>query len=264
MTAFCLLLLVAACKEPFARLPGGVPKPPSSIAQNRRARRQHLQPPGSPPPPPPMPATTLQPAVLAGVVENHAFEQFYFDESCRALLLELLEGYERPLLLCCPSMAVAAEEAGKPYLLLDRDERFSFLSAYRPFDLFNPTVLDDAYDVILCDPPFANLDLDTLRTALDVMAPDAQSRAAPLYIAYNSRREDELLKAFGTLERKLPLTYCSVKPKTQQYLYLYGPESVRAMGGRDGLEDDGSDERSRTTKLASASGKRGRPQTPCH
>ena len=224
-------LLVAACK---GLLPGGVPKPPSSITQNRRARRQHLQPPGSSAPPPPMPATNLLPAVLAGVVENHAFEQFYFDESCRALLLELLEGYERPLLLCCPSIAVAAEEAGKPYVLLDRDERFSFLSAYRPFvlDFSQSSSLDDAYDVILCDPPFANLDLDTLRTALDVMAPDAQSRAAPLYIAYNSRREEELLAAFGTLERKLPLTYCSVKPKTQQYLYLYGPaENVRPWEG---------------------------------
>ena len=56
--------------------------------------------------------SVLEPATLAGVVEDHAYEQFFFDASTRASLLTLLAEYDRPLLVCTPSLAVAAEEAG--------------------------------------------------------------------------------------------------------------------------------------------------------
>jgi len=202
---------------------------------NRRARRLHLQPPGTPLPPPAAPATNLAPAELAGIVEDHAFEQFFFDARTRDSLLEFMACYERPLLLCCPSLAVAAEEVGQgDYLLLDRDERFCYLgSRYRPFDLAKPTRIDGyAYDAVFCDPPFANLELETLRKALDGMAPNEQARSAPLFIAYNSRREQALLSVFAArqLERKMQLGYCSVKPKTQQHLCLYGPVSWQPPG----------------------------------
>ena len=130
--------------------------------------------------------------------------------------------------MCTPSLAVSAEEAGQPYLLLERDERFSFLTHFQPFDLFNPTrVTEYKYDAIFCDPPFSNLELAVLRDALDVMPGCAASREAPLYIAYNSRREAELLRYLDRfqLEKMHPLTYCSVKAKTQQHLWLYGPHS---------------------------------------
>ena len=107
------------------------------------------------------PATELSPSVLAGVSEDHAFEQYFFDAETRQALLDLLYArHARPLLLCAPSLAVDAEARGKPYLLLDRDERFSFLSGFRAFDLARPSaVAGFDYDAILCDPPFANFDL---------------------------------------------------------------------------------------------------------
>ena len=43
-------------------------------------------------------------------------------------MLALASRFRAPLLLCNPSLAVALEEAGRPYALLDRDERFAFLS----------------------------------------------------------------------------------------------------------------------------------------
>ena len=205
---------------------------------NRKQRRQHLQPPGSPVPAPAGPATSLRPAELAGVVEDHAYEQFFFDEPTRTSLLALLRQYERPLLMCTPSLAVAADEAGLPYLLLDRDERFAFLSGFRRFELDAPTPLTDyAFDAVFCDPPFANFGLDQLKETLRLLAPappsaSAAASAPPLYIAYNSRREGALLEEFAEqgLERICGLGYCSVKPKTQQHIFLYGPHARKLVG----------------------------------
>lgn len=169
----------------------------------------------------------LEPATLAGVLEDHHYEQFFFDEPTREALLSLMAGYELPLLLCTPSLAVAAEQAGQRCLLLDRDERFAFLSAFQAFDLDRPSRLEEPFDAIVCDPPFANFELPRLRAAIEALRPGA-SEDVPLFIAYNSRREAELQAAFGAqqLRRLRPLGYMSVKPKTQRHLFLYGPAGV--------------------------------------
>jgi len=196
-------------------------QPPS---MNRRQRRQHLQPAGAPPAPPAQPATTFAPAEIAGITEDHAHEQFFFDKPTCQRLLQLLRDFERPLLLCTPALAVAAQEEALTYLLLDRDERFSFLHSFQHFDLATPKRVNGYdYDAVFMDPPFANLDLALLRRALATLAHPAHQ--APLYIAYNERREEDLLHMFPeqNLVRLMPLGYCSVKPRTQRHIWLYGP-----------------------------------------
>jgi len=113
------------------------------LLMSRRHRRAHLQPPGSAPPAAAGQASALEPATLAGVLEDHHYEQFFFDEPTCEALLALMANYERPLLLCTPALAVAAERRGQRYLLLDRDERFEFLSSFRAFDLDAPCPLDE-------------------------------------------------------------------------------------------------------------------------
>ena len=59
--------------------------------------------------------------------------------------------------------------------------------------------------------------------------PSAAQREAPLFLAYNSDREEQLLKAFEEypgppLERKFGLTYRSVRDDTQSKIALYGPK----------------------------------------
>ena len=135
------------------------------------------------------------------------------------------------------------------YILLDRDERFSFLSAFRAFDLDHPFPVDQPFDAIFCahrrspaiptlcarpthhvdprcsgDPPFANFELPKLRATIEALRPGA-SAEVPLFIAFNSRREAELVEAFSEqrLRRRRPLGYLSVKAKTQRHLFLYGP-----------------------------------------
>lgn len=172
---------------------------------------------------------------IAGVSEDHAYEQYFFDESTRNELLDLLYArHARPLFLCAPSLALDAEARGQSYVLLDRDERFAFLPNFRSLDLEAPTTLAsvDEYDAVLCDPPFANFELANLRKVLDVLAgDDAARRAAPLYLCYNSRRETAIAEAFLGSGRELvrweggkrggALGYTSVKPSTQQHIRLY-------------------------------------------
>lgn len=210
---------------------------------NRRQRRHHLQPPGTPPPPPAGLATSLAPATVSGVAEDHAYEQFFFDDSTVETLLTLLSRYRRPLLFCAPSVAVAASKAGLPYRLLDRDDRFGFLEGFRVFSIERAEQLavqcvgDYDYDAVLCDPPFSNIEVQQVRDVLDILASagsDEQERRrrarAPLYFAFNQKRESELLRSFGDrqLVGKAALGYASVRQKTQKALCLYHFEAAAA------------------------------------
>jgi hypothetical protein len=102
-----------------------------------------------------------KPAASRGIEEDHAYEQYFFDETTRETLCGLIARFERPLLLCVPSLAVLAEESGQPYLLLEKDERFSFLTGFRPYDLLDPTPapIDVPCDAVIADPPFGNIEL---------------------------------------------------------------------------------------------------------
>lgn len=173
-------------------------------------------------------ATQRKPATLAGVSEDHRYEQFFYDEGTTQQLYQLVDLYERPLLLCNPSLAVMAERKSKPYLLLDRDTRFDFLSGYRPFSLMEPYFVNNFdFDAVFIDPPFANVTPEQVARCLRLMGADR----VPLYVAYNSRREDALLKAMNSLdgpnlERKWSLSYREgVSLDTQDSIWLYGPKN---------------------------------------
>ena len=185
-------------------------QPPSPLGDgrqpppNRRQRRQHLQPPGTPPPPPAQMATNLVPAVLAGVEEDHSFEQYFFDATTRETLLSLLRRFERPLLVCAPrwpsppttpDSAIIVARSRRDDLLIDH---------FVPFELEKPSAevlqacADFDCDVIFCDPPLANFELRDLRTAIDALVPATN---VPIFLAFNGRREQALNEAFAGRQR---------------------------------------------------------------
>ena len=172
-------------------------------------------------------ATQRPPATLAGVIEDHRFEQFFYDDATSHQLYQLVDVYERPLLLCNPTLAVLAEKKGKPFKLLDRDTRFDFLSGYEEFSLTEPHLIADYdFDAVFVDPPFANVTPDQLARCLRLMGADK----VPLYVAYNSRREEKLLEALNALDcpELVPMWRLSYKEgvsdNTMESIWLYGPK----------------------------------------
>ena len=172
-------------------------------------------------------ATELEPASLMDVEENHALEQFYYDDSTLSRLMTIARTFERPLFMCNPSLASAWErDVGTACVLLDCDVRFKTkIKGFRAFDLRRPFQVRFPYDVVFVDPPFANVTPAEVKRAVDLIAATEAQRAAPCYIAYNADREDALLEAFeDSMRIGRALGYKSVKENMQAKIHLYGPK----------------------------------------
>jgi len=169
-------------------------------------------------------------ANLAGVAEDHNYEQFFYSKSSTESIYQLVKSYSKPLLLCNPSLAVMAEEDGIDYLLLDRDKRFTFLKRFKEFSLTEPFLVTSyEYDSIFLDPPFANVTPSQLVRCIKLMG-TKQRLSAPIFIAYNSKREEELIAAFDELPcppltRLWRLDYRSVREEDMN-ICLYGPNAI--------------------------------------
>ena len=72
-------------------------------------------------------------------------------------MMRLVRRFEKPLLVCVPSIAAKLDANGEDYLLLDRDARFATLRHYEPFDLRSPKSVSYDFDALFLDPPFANV-----------------------------------------------------------------------------------------------------------
>jgi 16S rRNA G966 N2-methylase RsmD len=171
------------------------------------------------------------PAELAGVVEDHRYEQFFYDESTAKQLYQIVQLYERPLLMCNPTLALLADRDNQQYKLLDRDTRFDFLEGYEEFSLTEPHLIKDyQFDSVFIDPPFANVTPDQVAKCLRLIAADG----CRLWVAYNSKREEQLLSALNELDcpdlvPKWKLSYKEgVSESTQDAIWLYGPADLVA------------------------------------
>jgi 16S rRNA G966 N2-methylase RsmD len=172
-------------------------------------------------------ATINKPAQLAGIIEDHRYEQFFYDEATAKQLYQLVKLYDRPLLMCNPTLAVLAEGDDQEYRLLDRDTRFNFLNGYVEFSLTEPHMIKDYdFDSVFIDPPFANVTPEQMAQCLRLISADD----CPLWVAYNSRREEQLLDALNELDGpdlvpKWKLSYKEgVSASTQDAIWLYGPK----------------------------------------
>ncbi len=171
-------------------------------------------------------ATQNPKATLAGIEEDHRFEQFFYSDTAANQIYQVVDLYDRPLLLCNPTLAVMAEKKSKEYKLLDRDTRFNFLDGFQEFSLTEPHLITDYdFDAVFIDPPFANVTPDQVARCLSLMG----ANQVPLWVAYNSRREEKLLEALNKLdcpdlEPKWQLSYKEgVSSNTQDSIWLYGP-----------------------------------------
>ncbi len=128
------------------------------------------------------------------MLEVHANEQYFFDDATRALLVEWLQPFDSICVLCAPTLGAALIDSGKTPAILDIDERFAQLPGSIRWDINRPTHLPQRFDVIFCDPPFFNVSLRTLRSAIEMLAHyDTNQKLGMCYLL---RRKAAVLKSF--------------------------------------------------------------------
>lgn len=155
------------------------------------------------------------------MLEDHANEQYFFDDATRAWLVEWLQPFDSICVLCAPTLGAALIDAGKTPAVLDIDERFSHLPGFTKWDISRPTHLSQSFDVIFCDPPFFNVSLRTLRAAIEMLAHFDTSQK--LGMCYLLRRKATVLKsfrAFGLCETGKRMGYESVVPSVKNEIEL--------------------------------------------
>lgn len=84
---------------------------------------------------------------------------------------------------------------GRIVRVLDVDRRFADLDGFVEWDLYRPRHLDEEFDLVLCDPPFFNVSLSQLFTAVRLLCHFDTTRK--VMISYPVRRQSAILGAFA-------------------------------------------------------------------
>jgi len=157
------------------------------------------------------------------MIEDHSNEQYFFDDATRAWLVNWLQPFDSICLLCAPTLGSALIDAGKAPAILDIDERFAQLPGFIKWDIKRPTHVPQRFDVIFCDPPFFNVSLRVLRSAIEMLA--HYDPTQKLALCYLTRRKAAVLKsfrAFGLRETVKRIGYESVVPGAKNEIELLG------------------------------------------
>ncbi len=127
--------------------------------------------------------------------ERHEREQYFFDARTLDELAGFVAGFERPCLLCAPMVGRELHRRGRNVRVLDVDRRFADLPGFVEWDLYRPRHLDGPFDLVLCDPPFFNVSLSQLFTAVRLLC--HFDLTGNVMISYPVRRRGALLGTFA-------------------------------------------------------------------
>jgi len=130
--------------------------------------------------------------------EDRPNEQYFFDDATLDHLASFLSKRESPCCLCAPMLGRRLAENGVEVAVLDIDERFEGVPGFRRFDIRRPEWVGLEFDIILCDPPFFNVSLAQLFTAIRLLS--RFDFRQPLLVSYLTRRSDAVLNAFAPFQ----------------------------------------------------------------
>lgn len=162
--------------------------------------------------------------------ERHEHEQYFYDKPTLEHLADFLSGFENPCCLCAPLVGKTLAERGHKVAILDIDDRFAAVPGYRRYDIFRPEWVGEAYDVILCDPPFFNASLSQLFAAIRLLA--RHDYTQPMLIDYLSRRGSNLcgtFHRFGLASTGYFPGYQTVRSKAKNDIEFFGNLGEEAL-----------------------------------
>jgi len=127
--------------------------------------------------------------------ERRDLEQYFFSRDTLVDLIKVMDQFDNPCCMVCPSVAHASHALNRELTLLDIDERFSYLPRYMNYNLYKPSPLTQTFDMILFDPPYFQVPMSDLFNSVDVIS--HQNRDTPLIVAFLRRSQANLLKTFS-------------------------------------------------------------------
>lgn len=157
-----------------------------------------------------------------GFVERFDLEQYFWTEETVRGLLHALEYYTDCCCLTTPSLGHGFYTIGREEVVLDIDDRFSYLPKFRYFDIRFPTEQEEDFHIIIMDPPFFYLPMDVIYQA--VLTITKGNTNVKILIGFLKREERILLETFRDFhlkETNFPLKYSTVKPNKWKNYALY-------------------------------------------
>lgn len=127
--------------------------------------------------------------------ELHENEQYFFAQKTLDELEVFLAGYSPVCCLCAPSLGERLATNGQDVRILDIDRRFERTKVFRYFDINRPEWTGEKYGIIVCDPPFFNISLSRLFTAIRMLAQNDFNQ--PILVSYLLRRAENLIGTFS-------------------------------------------------------------------
>jgi len=156
------------------------------------------------------------------MIERRGHEQYFFDAATVERFCGLLAPFERPVLICAPMLGREWTRRGRSATILDIDARFADVPGFVHWDIRAPRHLSERFDVIVCDPPFFNVSLRQLRTALEVLSHhDPAQRLAVTYLRRRGPAFTKALAQFGLRPTGMLATYATVDPAERNAIEVF-------------------------------------------
>lgn len=162
------------------------------------------------------------------VPPDFTLSQIFFTQQTASALVRALDGYTNPCCLCTPRLAAEWAQRGRRVTLLDIDARFAEFAQFLPYDLREPQLINQDFDVIIADPPF--FIPEPLYQAIHILTGD---RRPDLFLVFAVEHEAELLRLFSEyrLQRtNFNLRHNNVKVSHQPLFRLYGSRPKLVCG----------------------------------
>lgn len=160
----------------------------------------------------------------AGFSERTDLEQYFWTEDTVDRLVDSLQYMNDCCCLTTPSLGHGFYSKGREEVVLDIDTRFDYLPKFRYFDILSPEHHDEEFRIIVMDPPFFYIPMETIYEAVMVLTRGDTGRRTKLMIGFLKREEKHLLdvfKEFNLRPTNFQLEYATVKPNKWKNYTLY-------------------------------------------
>lgn len=155
------------------------------------------------------------------ITPNFRIAQYFFTSDCTKDLVDRLNEFQNPCCLCTPRLGKEWLDRGRIVRVLDIDKRFSFLPGYRYYDLKNPKVLNEEFDVIIMDPNITCGETILLKAINTLSKRNYNQKLLILYHTQNNLSFLMTFKDYNLHPTGYYPKYCNIKEQANKNFMFY-------------------------------------------